>query len=79
MPKLTDRERLADLEARAKKVSEEIETTRHALRGKYGAMVMDLAVESLSEREFKEIVAQAVRAGGASSLAALKPLPARTD
>lgn len=32
MPKMTDRERLADLEARQRKMVEEVEKTRRALR-----------------------------------------------
>jgi hypothetical protein len=78
MPKLTDRERLAELEARGRKVADEIATARRALRDRYAALVADLQVEDLTEREFKDILAQAVRAGGAAALAALKSLPART-
>jgi len=51
MPKMSERERLADLEARQRKVGDEIIEVRRALRGNYGAIVLDLAVETLTERE----------------------------
>jgi hypothetical protein len=74
MPKMSERERLADLEARQRKVGDEIVEVRRALRGKYGAIVLDLAVETLTEREFRELLTQAIRVGGAASIAALTPL-----
>lgn len=77
MPKLNERERLADLESRRRKLDDEVENARRALRGKYAALVPDLAVEKLTEREFREVLAQAIRAGGSSSVAALKGLPAQ--
>lgn len=77
MPKQCDRERLVDLETRRRKLDDEVETARRALRGKYAATVTELDVETLTEREFKDIVAQAIRAGGGPSLAALKALPAQ--
>lgn len=77
MPKLTDREQLAQLEAKQRKVAQEIDEARGALRGRYGGLVADIAVEQLTEKEFKDILAQAVRTGGAAAIAALKPLPAR--
>jgi len=79
MPKMTDRERLADLEARQRKMVEEVEKTRQALRGKYAAIVPDLAVETLTEREFRDVLSAAIRVGGAAAIAALKPLPGNTD
>ncbi|WP_150295048.1 hypothetical protein [Sphingobium estronivorans] len=77
MPKLTDRERLADLEARQKKIAQDILDARRALRGKYVAMLADMEIERLSERECRDILAHAIRAGGAASIAALKSLPAQ--
>ncbi|MBN8818725.1 MAG: hypothetical protein J0I80_08400 [Sphingomonas sp.] len=74
MPKMSERERLADLEARQRKVGDEIIEVRRALRGKYGAIVLDLAVETLTEREFRDLLTQAIRLGGAMSIAALTPL-----
>lgn len=76
MPKLTERERLADLESRRRKLDDEVENARRALRGKYAALVSELPVESLTEREFRDLLGHAIRAGGAPALAALKVLPA---
>lgn len=70
MPKMSDRERLADLEAKQRKVAEEIVEARRTLRGKYAAIVLDLGVETLSEREFRDVVVQAIRLGGAPEVAA---------
>ena len=75
MPKMTDRERLADLEARQRKMAEEVEKTRRTLRGKYAALVPDLAVENLTEREFRDLLTVAIRVGGAAAITALKALP----
>lgn len=75
MPKMTDRERLADLEARQRKMALEVEKTRRTLRGKYAAIIPELAVETLTEREFRDVVTAAIRVGGAAAIAALKPLP----
>lgn len=79
MPKMTDRERLADLEARQRKMVEEVEKTRRALRGKYADIVPELAVETLTEREFRDLLVAAIRVGGAAAIAALKPLPENSD
>lgn len=75
MPKMTDRERLADLEARQRKMAEEVDKTRRALRGKYAALVPELAVETLTEREFRDLLAAAIRCGGSAAVAALRALP----
>ena len=75
MPKMTDRERLADLEARQRKMAEEVDKTRRALRGKYAALVPELAVEQLTEREFRDVLCAAIRCGGASAVTALRALP----
>nr|WP_087575777.1 hypothetical protein [Sphingomonas sp. CDS-1] len=77
MPKLTDRERLAELEQRKRKIAEEIEQTRVALRGKYAAIISELEVESLTERELRDIISLAIKAGAMASLQALKALPSR--
>jgi hypothetical protein len=76
MPKSSERERLAELEARQRKVAQDVEDARRALRGKYASLVEDAAVERLSEREFRDVVTHAIRAGGAAAVAALKALPA---
>ena len=75
MPKKSERERLADLEARQRKVAEDVEKARRALRGKYAAIVPEHPVETLTEREFREVVELAIRAGGTAAVAALKALP----
>lgn len=76
MPKQSERERLVDLESRRRKLDDEVEIARRALRGKYAALVSELAVESLTEREFRDLLGHAIRAGGVPALAALKALPA---
>jgi hypothetical protein len=75
MPKMTERERLADLEARQRKVAEDVENARRVLRGKYALAVSEFAVEGLSEREFRDLLTHAIRVGGGAAVAALKGLP----
>jgi hypothetical protein len=75
MPKMTNRERLADLEARQRRMAEEVEKIRQTLRGKYAALVPDLPVEQLTEREFRDVLIAAIRAGGAAAITVLKGLP----
>lgn len=75
MPKKSERERLAELETRQRRVAEEVEEARRALRGRYSRIVTELPVEGLTEREFRDVVDVAIRAGGAASVAALKALP----
>jgi hypothetical protein len=76
MPKLSDREKLADLDKRQHQLAQEADTVRRTLRSRYGAMLADIAIERLSEREFKDLVTHAVRAGGPAAIIALKALPA---
>ncbi|MFC0206749.1 hypothetical protein ACFFJC_21065 [Novosphingobium soli] len=76
MPKMTERDRLADLEARQRKMNDELEIARRALRGRYAAMIAEMPVEKLTEREFRELLTQAVRVGGGAALTAIKGLPA---
>lgn len=78
MPKMTERDRLADLEARQRKMNDELESARRAVRGKYAAMIADLPVEKLTERDFRELLTQALRVGGGAALTALKGLPVVT-
>ncbi len=75
MPKLSEREKLADLEARQRKMVEEVTQARSALRDRYAAMMKDLGVEALTEREFRDLLTHAIRVGGVASVAALKALP----
>lgn len=76
MPKMTDRERLAKIEADQRKLVGEADAVRRAVRANYGSLAQELAVEMLSEREFRDVLAHAIRAGGHASIAALKALPA---
>ncbi|WP_254514695.1 hypothetical protein [Novosphingobium sp. G106] len=72
---MTDRERLAKIEADQRRLTDEAETVRRSLRAGYAAIASELAVETLSEREFRELVANAIRAGGIASVSAVKALP----
>ncbi|WP_048938834.1 hypothetical protein [Sphingobium yanoikuyae] len=74
MPKMTERDRLADLEARQRKMNDELENARRALRGRYAAMIAEMPVEKLTEKEFRELLTQAVRVGGGAALTAIKGL-----
>ena len=78
MPKMTERDRLADLETRQRKMNDELESARRSLRGKYAAMIAEVPVEKLTERDFRELLTQAIRVGGCVALSALKGLPAAT-
>ena len=79
MPKMTERERLAKIEADQRNLAQEAETVRRGLRAHYGRLASELAVERLSEREFRDVLGQAIRVGGGAALAALKALPAASD
>ncbi len=72
MPKLNDRDRLADLEARQTKIAQEIVEARRALRGKYASILIDMEVEKLSEKDFRDLLQHAIRLGGPTSITALK-------
>ena len=75
MPKMTDRERLAKIEADRRKLDEEADTVRQSLRAQYAAHISQIAVEQLSEREFRDLLTHAIRVGGAAAITALKALP----
>ncbi len=76
MPKMTERDRLADLEARQRKIADEVKSARQALRERYAGIVAEAPVEMLTEREFRDILTHATRTGGAAAVQALKGLPA---
>jgi hypothetical protein len=76
MPKMTDREKLADLDKRQRQLAQEAEKVRKNLRARYGAMLAEFPVERINEREFREVMTHAIRAGGPAAVAALKALPA---
>lgn len=72
MPKLTERERLAELEQRQRKIAEEIEQQRAAVRARYAAIVAENAVEGFTEKEFRDALLLMVKAGPAATLQSLK-------
>lgn len=74
MPKLTERERLAELEARQRKLLDEIDAARLSLRSRYAAAIQELPVETLTERELRNVVELSIQLGAAAAIAALKPL-----
>ncbi|MBT2246915.1 hypothetical protein JQK15_25815 [Sphingobium sp. BHU LFT2] len=74
MPKLTERQRLSELETKQRKLREEIEAARLSLRARYDAIVQEFPVESLTERELRELVQLSIQLGGTTAIAALKPL-----
>jgi hypothetical protein len=76
MPKMTDREKLAELDKRQHQLAQEAETVRKGIRSRYGAMLADIPVERISEREFRDLLNHAIRAGGPAAVIALKALPA---
>ncbi|QJR02738.1 hypothetical protein HH800_11405 [Sphingobium yanoikuyae] len=77
MPKMTERERLAKIEADQQNLAREAETVRRGLRAQYGKLVTELPVERLSEREFRDVIGQAIRVGGSAAISALKGLTAQ--
>lgn len=72
MPKMSDREKLADLAAKGRKIAEEMEATRQRMRERYSAIVTALPVENFSEREFREAMGLLVKLDGPAAIAALK-------
>jgi len=76
MPKMTDRERLAKIETDQRKLAQEAEAVRRGLRAHYGKLATELPVEKLSEREFRDVLSQAIRVGGGVAIAALKSVAA---
>jgi hypothetical protein len=76
MPKMTERERLSKIEADQENLAREAEAVRRGLRAHYGKLAAELPIERLSEREFRDVLAQAIRVGGGPAIAALKGLPA---
>ena len=76
MPKMNDREKLADLDKRQRQLADEAESARKGLRARYGTLLADIAVERISEREFRDVLSHAIRAGGSAAVTALKALPA---
>ncbi|MEW6626431.1 MAG: hypothetical protein AB1431_06545 [Pseudomonadota bacterium] len=75
MPKMSERDRLNELEARQLKIREEVETARAQLRERYAVIVRSLPVERISEKDFRALVEKAVSAseGGTREPGGLTP------
>jgi len=77
MPKMSERERLADLVEKRRKIADEIETTQARLRERYGAIVVALPVEEIAERDFREAMGLLLKLGGPAAIGAMKAVPSK--
>lgn len=72
MPKMSDRERLADLAEKRRKLTDEIEAAQKRVRDRYGAIVTALPVEDIAEKDFREALGLLLKLGGPAAIAAMK-------
>ncbi|SHM66324.1 hypothetical protein SAMN05518668_11616 [Sphingobium sp. YR657] len=75
MPKMSERDRLHELEARQLKIRDEVEMARAHLRERYALIVRSLPVERISEKDFRALIEKAVFAseGGTREPVGLPP------
>ncbi|WP_298673178.1 hypothetical protein [uncultured Sphingomonas sp.] len=78
MPKMSEREKLADLVAKRDKIADEIETAQKRVRERYAAIVVAMPVEEIGEREFREALGLVLKLGGAAAVGALKAAPPKS-
>ncbi|MBB3928587.1 hypothetical protein GGR43_004332 [Sphingobium jiangsuense] len=64
MPKMSERERIADLLEKSRRIAGEIETAQKRLRDRYGAIVTALPVEMVAEKDFREALGLLLKLGG---------------
>jgi hypothetical protein len=74
---MSERERLADLVEKRRKIADEIETTQARLRERYGAIVIALPVEEIAERDFREAMGLLLKLGGPAAIGAMKAAPSK--